>query len=111
MKSVARWSAIGGGALTRIAADPGISAWINEQVIAAAPGIVEKHRLSVGRFIERQVQILALAQADTGLVQTQDAVCESRLVCRQLGQRHLGQREDRVADVDALSAAPELARL
>jgi len=39
----------------RIAADAGIRAWINEQVIAAAPRIVEEHRLSVGRFIERQV--------------------------------------------------------
>src|SRR2546430_10582150 len=47
----------------------------------------------------------------SGLVQTQDAVCESRLVCRQLGQRHLGQREDRVADVDALSADRKSTRL
>jgi uncharacterized membrane-anchored protein YjiN (DUF445 family) len=39
----------------RIAADAGIRAWINEQVIAVAPGIVEEHRLSVGRFIERQI--------------------------------------------------------
>ena len=39
----------------RIAADAGIRAWINEQIIAAAPRIVEEHRLSVGRFIERQI--------------------------------------------------------
>lgn len=39
----------------RIAADAGIRAWINEQVIAAGPRIVEQHRLSVGRFIERQI--------------------------------------------------------
>jgi uncharacterized membrane-anchored protein YjiN (DUF445 family) len=39
----------------RIAADAGIRAWINEEIIAAAPRIVEEHRLSVGRFIERQI--------------------------------------------------------
>jgi len=39
----------------RIATDAGIRAWINEQVVVAAPRIVEEHRLGVGRFIERQV--------------------------------------------------------
>jgi len=50
-----RMAVIAGTLGERIAADAGISAWINEQVIAAAPRIVEEHRLSVGRFIERQV--------------------------------------------------------
>ncbi len=39
----------------RIEADAGIKAWINEQVIAAAPPLVEEHRASFGRFIERQI--------------------------------------------------------
>ena len=39
----------------RIAADAGIRAWINEQITAAAPRIVEEHRVSAGRFIERQI--------------------------------------------------------
>lgn len=39
----------------RIAADAGISAWINEQAVAIVPRIVEQHRVSAGRFIERQV--------------------------------------------------------
>ena len=50
-----RVAVIAGTLGERIAADAGIRAWINEQVIAAAPRIVEEHRLSVGRFIERQV--------------------------------------------------------
>jgi len=39
----------------RIAADAGIRAWINEQAIDVVPRIVEEHRVSAGRFIERQV--------------------------------------------------------
>ena len=39
----------------RIAADAGISAWINEQIVTLAPRIVEEHRVSAGRFIERQI--------------------------------------------------------
>ncbi len=44
------------GALgSRIEADKGIQAWINEQIVAAAPPFVEQHRAGFGRFIERQI--------------------------------------------------------
>jgi uncharacterized membrane-anchored protein YjiN (DUF445 family) len=39
----------------RIASDRGISEWINDQVIAAVPPFIGEHRVSVGRFIERQI--------------------------------------------------------
>ena len=39
----------------RLDADPDIRAWINEQIVAAAPPLVEQHRASFGRFIERQI--------------------------------------------------------
>jgi uncharacterized membrane-anchored protein YjiN (DUF445 family) len=39
----------------RLDADPRIKDWINEQIIAAAPPLVEEHRASFGRFIERQI--------------------------------------------------------
>jgi uncharacterized membrane-anchored protein YjiN (DUF445 family) len=39
----------------RLDADPRIKEWINEQIIAAAPPLVEQHRASFGRFIERQI--------------------------------------------------------
>jgi uncharacterized membrane-anchored protein YjiN (DUF445 family) len=51
----ARIAQFAGALGARIDADPGIKAWINEQVIAAAPPFVEEHRASFGRFIERQI--------------------------------------------------------
>jgi uncharacterized membrane-anchored protein YjiN (DUF445 family) len=39
----------------RLAADQSMREWINEQILEAAPPFVEKHRLSVGRFIEKQI--------------------------------------------------------
>jgi uncharacterized membrane-anchored protein YjiN (DUF445 family) len=35
--------------------DAAIQQWIDEQVLAAAPRLVEEHRASVGRFIEEQI--------------------------------------------------------
>ena len=40
---------------SRFAADASIREWINEQIVNAVPPFVEKHRASVGRFIERQI--------------------------------------------------------
>jgi len=39
----------------RLDADPSIKEWINEQVMAVAPPLVEQNRASFGRFIERQI--------------------------------------------------------
>ena len=39
----------------RLQSDERIRDWINEQILAAAPPLVEQHRASVGRFIERQI--------------------------------------------------------
>jgi uncharacterized membrane-anchored protein YjiN (DUF445 family) len=39
----------------RLDADPRIKEWINEQIMAAAPPLVEQYRGSFGRFIERQI--------------------------------------------------------
>jgi uncharacterized membrane-anchored protein YjiN (DUF445 family) len=36
-------------------ADPAIRQWIDEQVLAAAPPLVEEHRAKIGRFIEDQI--------------------------------------------------------
>jgi uncharacterized membrane-anchored protein YjiN (DUF445 family) len=39
----------------RLDAEPQIKDWVNEQIIANAPRLVEEHREGVGRFIERQI--------------------------------------------------------
>ncbi len=39
----------------RLQADSSMQQWINEQVMKALPPLVEEHRGSVGRFIERQI--------------------------------------------------------
>jgi uncharacterized membrane-anchored protein YjiN (DUF445 family) len=39
----------------RLDADPRIKEWINEQILAAVPPLVEQHRAAFGRFIERQI--------------------------------------------------------
>jgi uncharacterized membrane-anchored protein YjiN (DUF445 family) len=39
----------------RFAADVAMRDWINEQITDAVPPFVEKHRTSVGRFIEKQI--------------------------------------------------------
>jgi uncharacterized membrane-anchored protein YjiN (DUF445 family) len=39
----------------RLDAEAEIREWINEQILAAAPGIVEEHRAKFGEFIERQI--------------------------------------------------------
>jgi len=38
-----------------LAADRDIQAWIDEQILKAAPALVEEHRAKIGRFIEDQV--------------------------------------------------------
>ena len=35
--------------------DVEIQRWIDEQILAAAPGLVEEHRAKIGRFVEEQV--------------------------------------------------------
>lgn len=35
--------------------DAGIQQWIDEQILAALPGIVEEHRAKFGRFVEEQI--------------------------------------------------------
>jgi uncharacterized membrane-anchored protein YjiN (DUF445 family) len=39
----------------RLEADPAIRQWIDEQILAAAPALVEEHRAKFGRFIEDQI--------------------------------------------------------
>jgi uncharacterized membrane-anchored protein YjiN (DUF445 family) len=39
----------------RIDADPAIQQWIDEQILSAAPALVEEHRAKFGRFIEDQI--------------------------------------------------------
>jgi uncharacterized membrane-anchored protein YjiN (DUF445 family) len=39
----------------RLEADPAIRQWIDEQVLAAAPALVEEHRAKFGRFVEDQI--------------------------------------------------------
>ncbi|MEO8202620.1 MAG: DUF445 domain-containing protein [Betaproteobacteria bacterium] len=51
-RRVARFAATLGA---RLDADAGMRAWINEQVVAAAPPFVETHRAAFGHFIERQI--------------------------------------------------------
>ena len=36
-------------------ADPGIQQWIDEQILAAIPPLVEEHRAKIGRFVEDQI--------------------------------------------------------
>ena len=62
----------------------------------------------IGRRLQREVKVLALAESDAGLIQAQHAGREFRMIGRNLGEGNLGQCEDRIADVDALSTAPEL---
>jgi uncharacterized membrane-anchored protein YjiN (DUF445 family) len=38
-----------------LAADREIQAWIDEQILKAAPALVEEHRAKIGRFIEEQI--------------------------------------------------------
>ncbi|MFN2646757.1 MAG: DUF445 domain-containing protein [Burkholderiales bacterium] len=38
-----------------LAADREIQAWIDEQILKAAPALVEEHRAKIGRFIEDQI--------------------------------------------------------
>jgi len=39
----------------KLDADPAIRQWIDEQILDAAPALVEEHRASFGRFIEDQI--------------------------------------------------------
>jgi uncharacterized membrane-anchored protein YjiN (DUF445 family) len=39
----------------RLDADPGVRQWIDEQVLGAAPALVEEHRAKFGRFVEDQI--------------------------------------------------------
>jgi uncharacterized membrane-anchored protein YjiN (DUF445 family) len=36
-------------------ADPSIQQWIDEQILAAIPPLVEEHRAKIGRFVEDQI--------------------------------------------------------
>ena len=36
-------------------ADAGIQQWIDEQLLAAIPPLVEEHRAKIGRFVEDQI--------------------------------------------------------
>src|SRR5688500_9689407 len=36
-------------------ADPAIQQWIDEQILAAVPPLVEEHRAAIGRFVEDQI--------------------------------------------------------
>jgi uncharacterized membrane-anchored protein YjiN (DUF445 family) len=38
-----------------LAADPDIQQWIDEQILAAIPALVEEHRARIGRFVEDQI--------------------------------------------------------
>ena len=44
--------------------EPALQQWIDEQILAAVPGLVEEHRAKIGRFIEDQIN----AWQDTRLV-------------------------------------------
>jgi uncharacterized membrane-anchored protein YjiN (DUF445 family) len=39
----------------RLQAEPGVQRWLDEQILAAAPALVEEHRAAFGRFIEDQI--------------------------------------------------------
>ena len=39
----------------RLQADMGVQRWLDEQILAAAPALVEEHRAKFGRFIEDQI--------------------------------------------------------
>ena len=45
----------GGGAAEGADADPAIRQFIDEQILEAAPALVEEHRAKFGRFIEDQI--------------------------------------------------------
>jgi uncharacterized membrane-anchored protein YjiN (DUF445 family) len=38
-----------------VEADPAIQQWIDEQILAAIPPLVEEHRAGIGRFVEDQI--------------------------------------------------------
>ena len=50
-----RLSALASGFGARLASDPAILQWIDEQILAAAPALVAEHRAAFGRFIEDQI--------------------------------------------------------
>jgi uncharacterized membrane-anchored protein YjiN (DUF445 family) len=39
----------------RLEADPEVQQWIDAQIIAALPPLVEEHRAAIGRFVEDQI--------------------------------------------------------
>jgi uncharacterized membrane-anchored protein YjiN (DUF445 family) len=39
----------------KLGADPDIQQWIDEQILAAIPALVEEHRARIGRFVEDQI--------------------------------------------------------
>jgi uncharacterized membrane-anchored protein YjiN (DUF445 family) len=39
----------------QLGADPDIQQWIDEQILAAIPALVEEHRARIGRFVEDQI--------------------------------------------------------
>ena len=39
----------------KLQADAGVQRWVDEQILAAAPALVEEHRTKFGRFIEDQI--------------------------------------------------------
>jgi uncharacterized membrane-anchored protein YjiN (DUF445 family) len=39
----------------KLAADPDIQQWIDEQILAAIPPLVEEHRAKIGKFVEDQI--------------------------------------------------------
>jgi uncharacterized membrane-anchored protein YjiN (DUF445 family) len=51
----ARLAGMARGLGARLEADAGVRQWIDEQVLAAAPALVEEHRAKFGRFVEDQI--------------------------------------------------------
>jgi uncharacterized membrane-anchored protein YjiN (DUF445 family) len=40
---------------TGLEKEPAVQQWIDEQILAAVPGLVEEHRAKIGRFVEDQI--------------------------------------------------------
>jgi uncharacterized membrane-anchored protein YjiN (DUF445 family) len=50
-----RLAAMAQGLGAKLAADAPVRAWIDEQILAALPPLVEEHRAKIGRFVEDQI--------------------------------------------------------
>jgi uncharacterized membrane-anchored protein YjiN (DUF445 family) len=50
-----RLAAMARGLGARLEADAQVRRWVDEQILAAAPPLVEEHRAKIGRFIEDQI--------------------------------------------------------